>query len=215
MRKYYSEVKKALKIKVTNKTDDKPAYLTHYLQSFGQGNSKYFESPAKEYLVELHQELGLLAEPEFQYYIPIKWDVPFPPPQKPKYSFIDLFAGIGGFRLGLQKHNCNCVFSSEINNSAKQTYEANFGEVPFGDIKAFTDPEISDEALAQLIPDHNILAGGFPCQPFSLAGVSARNFLGKAHGFLDTNQGNLFFDIARIVSVKKPDVVFLENVKTF
>jgi DNA (cytosine-5)-methyltransferase 1 len=115
----------------------------------------------------------------------------------------------------LQNLGGKCVFSSEIDNAAKRTYEENFGEYPFGDIREFTGSQITDEELDKLIPKHNILAAGFPCQPFSLAGVSARNFLGQKHGFSDKDKGNLFFDIARIVDVKRHDVVFLENVKNF
>ena len=126
-----------------------------------------------------------------------------------------MFAGIGGFRIALQNLGGNCVFSSEINKSARETYYSNFGEIPDGDIRKFTGNHISDGELDLLIPDHNVLTAGFPCQPFSLAGVSARNYLGQQHGFSDKDKGNLFFDIARIVEVKRPDIVFLENVKNF
>jgi DNA (cytosine-5)-methyltransferase 1 len=156
-----------------------------------------------------------VVEDDYQLYMPLEFDIPFPPPADPAFKFIDLFAGIGGFRIAFQKLNGKCVFSSEINSSAKSTYEQNFGETPFGDIKDFTGSHLKDSFLNSAIPDHDILTGGFPCQPFSLAGVSARNHLGIAHGFLDKNQGNLFFDIARIVKIKQPNVVFLENVKNF
>jgi len=115
-----------------------------------------------------------------------------------------LFAGIGGIRLAYQNLGGKCVFSSEWNNFAKKTYEANFGEVPFGDIT-----QISKKS----IPDHDVLLGGFPCQPFSIAGVSKKNALGRKHGFLDETQGTLFFDIARIIEHKKPKAFMLENVK--
>ncbi|EPR69146.1 DNA-cytosine methyltransferase [Cyclobacterium qasimii M12-11B] len=180
------------------------------------GASKSFKSPAIKYLIERIPELNnKVNQPDFQYLVPFKWDVPFPSPPDKKFRFIDLFAGIGGFRIALQNLGGKCVFSSEIDNSAKQTYEQNFGEYPFGDLREFTSKNVSDIELNQLIPDHEILTAGFPCQPFSLAGVSARNHLGLAHGFDDKSQGNLFFDIARIISVKKPKVVFLENVKNF
>ena len=139
--------------------------------------------------------------------------IPMPPPLEHKFTFIDLFAGIGGFRIALQNLGGKCVFSCEWENSAKKTYFNNFGEIPFGDISQFTSSEISDEELDKIIPDHNILAAGFPCQPFSKAGVSARNSLGQKTGFNCELQGNLFFDIVRIAKVKKPDVLFLENVK--
>src|SRR5690606_8209631 len=146
--------------------------------------------------------------------LPLEYDVPFPPPENPEFTFSDLFAGIGGFRIAVQKLKGRCVFSSEWDKFAQKTYEANYGEVPFGAIRHFTDPNIvSDKKLNKLIPDHEILCAGFPCQPFSLAGVSKKNSLGRAHGFLDETQGTLFFDIARILKVKRPKAFILENVK--
>ncbi len=139
-------------------------------------------------------------------------DVPFPPPEKPKFFFIDLFAGIGGFRIALQGLGGKCLFSSEWNHESKRTYYDNFGEIPFGDIRQFTKIGISDERLAEIIPSHHILAAGFPCQPFSKAGVSARNALGQQHGFCCRLQGTLFFDLLRIAKAKRPRVLFLENV---
>lgn len=208
----YTEVRKQLKIEISKGDQSGLAYLSHYLQNQKNGVSQCFKPQAIKYITQLENQ-SLVAEPYFQTYLPIKWDVPFPPPTNPKFRFIDLFAGIGGFRIALQKQGGKCVFSSEIDLAAQRTYESNFGEVPFGDIKEFTNSKISDKQLDKLIPDHEILAAGFPCQPFSLAGVSARNFLGKVHGFDDDNQGNLFFHILRIVKVKKPQVLFLENVK--
>lgn len=143
----------------------------------------------------------------------IDFGVPFPPPANPSFTFIDLFAGIGGFRLALQKLGGKCVFSSEWDRAAKQTYFRNFGEIPFGDIHEFTAAELSDAQIRKLIPKHNILAGGFPCQPFSRAGVSARTSLGQQHGFSCEIQGTLFFDIVRIAKALQPDVLLLENVQ--
>jgi len=120
------------------------------------------------------------------------------------FTFIDLFAGIGGTRLAFEKAGGRCVFSSEWNKYAQQTYEANFGEVPEGDITKIHASEI---------PDHDILVAGFPCQPFSIAGVSSKNHLGRPHGFKDLTQGTLFFDIARIIKAKRPSAFLLENVK--
>lgn len=200
----YSELKKKLKIEVDKKTGDGLAHLTHYLQNDKNGVSQYFQPAAKEYLSELHEKLHILEEPELQYYLPIKWDIPFPPPSNPKFKFIDLFAGIGGIRLAYQNLGGKCVFTSEWNDQAKRTYEANYGEVPFGDITQISET---------VIPDHDLLLGGFPCQPFSIAGVSKKNALGRAHGFLDETQGTLFFDIARILKYKKPKAFMLENVK--
>jgi len=121
-----------------------------------------------------------------------------------RFTFTDLFAGIGGFRIALESLGGKCVFSSEWNVYSAKTYEANFGEKPAGDIT------LVDETA---IPDHDILAAGFPCQPFSIAGVSKKNSLGRPHGFLDELQGNLFFDIARILDAKRPKAFILENVK--
>jgi len=138
---------------------------------------------------------------------------PFMPVRQPTFRFVDLFAGIGGFRLALQSCGGKSVFSSEWDRAAKATYFRNFGEVPFGDIRNFTGDIVDDEQLAKLIPDHEVLAAGFPCQPFSRAGVSARRSLGIKDGFLCETQGTLFFDLIRIAKVKRPKVLILENVK--
>jgi len=138
----------------------------------------------------------------------------YPLPEKVKFKFIDLFAGIGGFRIVFQELGGECVFSSEWDKYAQKTYFRNFGELPCGDIKKFTDSEkVSDEELDTLIPDHDVLTAGFPCQPFSLAGVSKKNSLRRKHGFDDPAQGTLFFDIKKILKIKKPAAFFLENVK--
>jgi len=123
---------------------------------------------------------------------------------KESFTFIDLFAGIGGTRIAFEKSGGKCVFSSEWNKFSQQTYEANFGDVPDGDIT---------EIKAKDIPNHDILVGGFPCQPFSIAGVSSKKALGRKHGFEDETQGTLFFDIVRIIGEKKPRAFLLENVK--
>nr|ATE81652.1 5mC methyltransferase UbaLAI [uncultured bacterium] len=125
-------------------------------------------------------------------------------PEGKQLSFIDLFAGIGGMRLGFEKAGCRCVFSSEWNPFAAQTYQANFGDLPYGDITKIRSAEI---------PDHHILVGGFPCQPFSISGVSKKGSLGRPHGFDDPTQGTLFFEIARIIADKQPRAFLLENVK--
>ena len=204
MKKKYSDIKSKLKIEVTKTTDNDLAHLTHYFQNHKNHVSQYFQPSAETYLKERHKELNLVEEPNFQYYLPIQWDIPFPPPTNPKFKFIDLFAGIGGIRLAFQNLGGKCVFTSEWDAYSKKTYEANFGEVPFGDITKIPEEEI---------PDHDILLGGFPCQPFSIAGVSKKNALGRAHGFLDETQGTLFFDVARIIKHKKPSAFLLENVK--
>lgn len=140
-------------------------------------------------------------------------EIPYPPPANPSFSFIDLFAGIGGFRLALQDAGGHCVFSSEWDKAAKATYARNFGESPFGDIEQFSGLHLSDDEIRALIPTHDVLAGGFPCQPFSHAGVSARSSLGKKHGFACETQGTLFFNIVRIAKACQPKVLLLENVK--
>jgi len=139
--------------------------------------------------------------------------IPFPPTSVGSFRFIDLFAGIGGFRLALQSVGGQCVFSSEWDKSAKETYYRNFGEFPFGDINIFSGEHLADDQVRDFIPNHDILCAGFPCQPFSRAGVSARNSIGLKHGFACETQGTLFFNIVRVAAVKKPAVMILENVK--
>ncbi|MCV2485942.1 DNA (cytosine-5-)-methyltransferase [Flavobacterium sp. SH_e] len=202
--KKYSEIRQKLQIDVDKKTDNGLAKFTHYLQNHKNGVSEYFKNDAEKYLTTIHEKLNILEEPNFQYYLPIKWDIPFPSPEEPKFKFIDLFAGIGGIRLAYQNLGGKCVFTSEWDTYSKKTYEANFGKVPFGDITQINETEI---------PDHDVLLAGFPCQPFSIAGVSKKNALGRNHGFLDETQGTLFFDIARILKHKRPKTFMLENVK--
>ncbi|UII31110.1 DNA (cytosine-5-)-methyltransferase [Fulvivirga ulvae] len=201
--KKYSVIRKRYKIEAEKAKDEGMAFFTHYLQNHTNGISGYFRNDADRYH-ELLNEESKVKEPDFQYMLPIEWDVPFPPPEKPTFTFIDLFAGIGGFRIAFQNQGGKCIFSSEWNRYAKKTYEANFGEVPFGDITKIDEKKI---------PDHDILLGGFPCQPFSIAGVSKKNSLGRNHGFLDETQGTLFYDIVRIIKEKRPKAFLLENVK--
>ena len=120
------------------------------------------------------------------------------------FTFIDLFAGIGGMRIAYEQAGGHCVYSNEWNKCSQQTYFANFGEQPDGDITKVDESSI---------PDHDILVGGFPCQPFSIAGVSKKQSLGRATGFEDKTQGTLFFDICRILKAKRPKAFMLENVK--
>ncbi len=124
--------------------------------------------------------------------------------QNRQFTFIDLFAGIGGMRIAFERAGGHCVYSSEWNKYSQQTYFANFGEQPEGDITQIS---------ASSIPDHDILVAGFPCQPFSIAGVSKKNSLGRATGFEDKTQGTLFFDVCRILKEKRPKAFMLENVK--
>ncbi len=120
------------------------------------------------------------------------------------FSFIDLFAGIGGMRIAFERAGGHCVYSSEWNKYSQQTYFSNFGEQPDGDITKVDEKDI---------PRHDILVAGFPCQPFSIAGVSKKNSMGRATGFADKTQGTLFFDVCRILKEKRPKAFMLENVK--
>lgn len=120
------------------------------------------------------------------------------------FTFIDLFAGIGGMRIAFENNGGDCVYSNEWNKYSQQTYFANFGEQPDGDIT---------KVDARIIPNHDILVAGFPCQPFSIAGVSKKQSLGRATGFADKTQGTLFFDVCRIIKAKRPKAFMLENVK--
>ena len=126
------------------------------------------------------------------------------PQQGLPVRFVDLFAGIGGMRIGLERNGGKCVFTSEWDKNAQRTYRAWFGDLPHGDIR---------EIASDSIPDHDILAAGFPCQPFSIAGVSKKKSLGREHGFRDVTQGTLFFHLAKIIEAKRPPVLLLENVK--
>lgn len=128
--------------------------------------------------------------------------------QRKSFTFIDLFAGIGGTRLGFEAAGGSCVFTSEWDRFARLTYENNFRD---GDLHPLAH-DIRDVETNE-VPDHDVLVAGFPCQPFSLAGVSKKNSLGRAHGFLDETQGTLFFDVARIIEGKRPRAFMLENVK--
>ncbi len=132
--------------------------------------------------------------------------VPAPPVKKTEFTFVDLFAGIGGLRLGFEPLGGRCVFTSEWNAYSQMTYRQNFG----------CDHEIAGDIRrvdAKDIPDHDVLLAGFPCQPFSIAGVSKKNALGRPHGFRCDAQGTLFFDVARIIEKKQPRIFVLENVK--
>ena len=153
------------------------------------------------------EQVWMVAEAPAQYGLFSDFfNIPFPAPENPKFTFIDLFAGMGGFRLAMQAQDGECVFSSEWNSFSQKTYFANFGEMPFGDI--------TKESTKSYIPDKfDVLCAGFPCQPFSIAGVSKKKSLGRETGFKDKTQGTLFFDVADIISRHRPKAFYLENVK--
>ena len=191
----YSTVKKKLQIEVDKATDNGMAHLTHYFHNHVNGVSQHYKQPATDYLYSLNENLNLMEEPQMQQYLPMQFDVPFPPPDSYDFTFIDLFAGIGGFRIPLQDIKGKCVFTSEFNFHAQRTYEINFGEIPFGDITKLD---------LNIVPKHDVLTAGFPCQPFSISG--------KMKGFEDT-RGTLIYYVFQIIEMRKPKVVFLENVK--
>jgi len=179
--------------------------FTHFINS-NRENKKYFKKAAYIYvkkIFRLNNAKELVTDCDYdnaiQYIISESFyeAVPFPEPKNIKFTFIDLFAGIGGFRIALQNLGGKCIYSSEWDEAAKKTYELNFGEVPFGDI--------TKEETKNFIPDKfDVLCAGFPCQAFSIAG--------RRGGFEDT-RGTLFFDVAKIIKDKKPKAFFLENVK--
>ena len=193
------------KVRVVEAENENKAAFTHYLHNHKNGVSQFFKKDAlvfvKDVLTKKYPEEKItneFAEEALQYLIFDNIsDVPFPRPEKEKFKFIDLFAGIGGFRLALQNLGGKCVFTSEWDKYSKETYRANFGEIPFGDI--------TKRATKDYIPDNfDVLCAGFPCQAFSIAG--------KRGGFEDT-RGTIFFDVAEIIKEKKPRAFFLENVK--
>jgi DNA (cytosine-5)-methyltransferase 1 len=197
MKVNYSDFRKHLNIEKMNGSAENVAILTHYLQNFMLEDTIDYAERAISYYQEIQQENEKIQAVPLKKLIPIKWDIPFPAPDKPKFTFIDLFAGIGGFRLAFQNLGGKCVFTSEWDESAKRTYEFNFGEVPFGDI--------TKESTKGFIPKRfDVLCAGFPCQAFSIAG--------KRGGFEDT-RGTLFFDVAEIIRRHQPKAFFLENVK--
>lgn len=179
------------------------AVVTHYLHNYRNGVKKHYEKDALNSirnLVEYKQteeEISIVEEDALQQLLFEVDKVPFPTHENYSFKFIDLFAGIGGFRLALQNIGGKCVFTSEWNSEAQKTYRENFGEIPFGDI--------TKERNKNYIPNEfDVLCAGFPCQAFSIAGYRK--------GFSDT-RGTLFFDIEQIIEKHKPKAVFLENVK--
>ena len=184
-----------------DESEDK-AVITHYLHNVNNGVSKHYKKDAIKVLknfVEYKQNenVTIAQENTLQQLLLEVENVPFPTPENYSFKFIDLFAGIGGFRLALQNIGGKCVYTSEWENAAKKTYRENFGEIPFGDI--------TKKSTKNYIPEKfDVLCAGFPCQAFSIAG--------NRKGFADT-RGTLFFDVEEIIEQHKPKVVFLENVK--
>ena len=163
--------------------DDVYEALTGYSADKGQSMQDCISSAIKQMLVKVKE---------------------VPAHAKEQYTFIDLFAGIGGMHIAYASAGARCVYSNEWNKYSQQTYYANFGIQPDDDIT---------KVVAEDIPDHDILVAGFPCQPFSIAGVSKKQSLGRATGFEDKTQGTLFFDVCRILKAKRPKAFMLENVK--
>lgn len=194
--------------------ENQMAVLSHYLHNVGDKESSERKeeiiSAIRSFLKHKHargkkpyndaltdEEVWAVAEQPAQYGLfDDFFKVPFPAPKNPKFTFIDLFAGIGGIRLGFEAAGGKCVFSSEFDEDACTTYKANFGEHPFGDITKIE---------AAKIPDFDVLLAGFPCQAFSI--------IGKKEGFKDETRGTLFFEIERILKAKKPRAFMLENVR--
>lgn len=194
---------KKFKIRFVEEDDERKAVVTHYLHNYTNDLKGHYEKNAIEYIDQIvdyknqEEKLSIVAEDALQQMLFEIENVPFPTPKNPTFKFIDLFAGIGGFRIALQNVGGECVYTSEWDTNAKITYQANFGKVPFGDI--------TKDYTKSFIPDNfDVLCAGFPCQAFSIAGYQK--------GFHDT-RGTLFFDLEKIIEAKRPKVVFLENVK--
>ena len=190
--------------------EDLMAILSHYVHNHDKNINKLQRekviSIIQDYIQDIKEtsdnfcntDIVELSEPSEQYNMFQQFfNVPFPTPKQPKFTFIDLFAGIGGFRIAMQNIGGECVFSSEWDKLAQKTYFNNFGDYPFGDI--------TKESTKKFVPNNfDVLCAGFPCQAFSIAGYRK--------GFEDT-RGTLFFDVAEIIRRKRPKAFFLENVK--
>lgn len=191
------------KIHFFENSDNKNAVISHYIHNYQNGVRKNYEEEALGYIneyVEYKKEssnLNLVSDFAIQQLLFETKKIPFPSPENYTFKFIDLFAGIGGFRIAMQNVGGKCIYTSEWNKDAQKTYSENFGEIPFGDI--------TKVKVKNYIPDKfDILCAGFPCQAFSIAGYRK--------GFSDT-RGTLFFDVEQIIEKHNPKVVFLENVK--
>lgn len=195
--------KKQFKVRLAESSDNEKAVLSHYLHNIHNGVSEHYKQEAFQVLEEYvsykvaEEKCSIDVEEAIQQLLFEVENVPFPTPNPYKFKFIDLFAGIGGFRIAMQNLGGKCVFTSEWDKDAQRTYQANFGEIPFGDI--------TKQSVKNYIPSQfDLLCAGFPCQAFSIAG--------KRGGFDDT-RGTLFFDVAEIIQKHQPKAIFLENVK--
>lgn len=194
---------KKFRMRFIEPVDNSKAIITHYLHNINNGVSKFYKKEAVNYIKDLlrfkkeNDNLSIVSDNALQQLLFEVENVPFPSPKSYGFKFIDLFAGIGGFRIAMKNLGGKCIFSSEWDKEAQRTYKTNFGEVPFGDI--------TREETKKYIPDgFDILCAGFPCQAFSIAG--------RRGGFEDI-RGTLFFEVADIIKRKKPKAFFLENVK--
>jgi DNA (cytosine-5)-methyltransferase 1 len=194
---------KNLKIKKLEEEDNKDAVITHYFHTNYKEVKNHYKEEALKYLDNVveyenkEESINYVSDSAIQQLLYEVTNVPFKTPENSTFKFIDLFAGIGGFRIALQNIGGECVYTSEFNKDSQKTYFANFGQIPFGDI--------TKKSIKNYIPDNfQILCAGFPCQAFSIAG--------NRKGFQDT-RGTLFFDVEKIIEEKRPKVVFLENVK--
>ena len=173
------------------------AYISHYMLNRGSEYEHDYIRGADLYNAMMGRDINTpITDDDYSHFYS-NFTHHYPSSEKPAFTFIDLFAGIGGFRLAMQEFGGKCVFSSEFNPNAQKTYSLNFGEVPFGDI--------TKDSTKSIIPaSFDVLCGGFPCQAFSIAGYRK--------GFEDT-RGTLFFDVADIIKKHKPKVAYLENVR--
>ena len=197
----------SFKVRVIESLEYGKAALTHYFHNSKNGVSKSYKEEAVSYLKHALEYkypqsdiTWIAAESALQYLLFNYQDnnIPFPTPEEPKFKFIDLFAGIGGFRIAAQSLGGKCIFTSEWDEFSKKTYQKNFGEIPFGDIT-------KDETKKFIPESFDLLCAGFPCQPFSYAGLNK--------GFTDSTRGTLFFDILSILKKHEPKMFLLENVK--
>lgn len=215
MSEFPEEIDVQNNVKVYGETsyENQMALLSHYLHNsnaLSEDNKKDIVQSVREFLwkkqskqkykEELSDDevLDVVKDASLDDLFADFFKVPFPAPEHPKFTFIDLFAGIGGFRIAMQNLGGKCVYSSEFDAKAQETYFANYGEMPFGDI--------TKESTKSFIPNEfDVLCGGFPCQAFSLAG--------RRLGFQDETRGTLFFEIEAILRKHQPKAFFLENVK--